>query len=228
MLGLELQQVNFSQNKSQGSLCVKFIISYWSEDAWVKQRPMWQVWGSQWLNIYISQSVCDTDICRTVITWVSPSGCNLTGAAHLLLCGTKPKPIPALNCSQGLAGLSKQGWGSSSSEKPVGWKWGEGGQSQAQLGAGTCSAASQPNVVFYWLIGGTLLGSMLHIFNVQMLPSSVETLAALAGEDLFWQSHVFSSQKWRHLIKKKHASWPYRDTMINGFSTLSSFLSLYY
>lgn len=113
----------------------------------------------------------------------SPSGCNLTGAAHLLLCSTKPKPIPALNCSQGLPGFSKCGWGSSSSEKPVGWKRGAGGQSQAQLGAGTCSAAWQTNVVFYRLIGGALLGSMLqtHTFLMCRCPPLLWRLSGCPG-----------------------------------------------
>lgn len=122
-------------------------------------------------------------ICRTVITWASPSGCNLTSAAHLLLCSTKPKPIPALNCSQGLAGLSERGWGSSSSEKPVGWKWGEGSQSQSQLGTGTCSVASQTNVVFYWLVEGALLGSMLqtHTFLMCRCPPLLWRLSGCPG-----------------------------------------------
>lgn len=134
----------------------------------------------------------------------APLCCNLSGAAHLLLCSTKPKPIPALNYSQSLAGFSEHGWGSSSSsEKPVGWKRGEGGQSQAQLGAGTRSAAWQ-KMFFYWLIGGVLLNSMLqtHTFLMCRCPLfCADSLAAQAGEDLCWQSHAFSSQKWSRLCR---------------------------
>lgn len=191
--------MNSIQNQSQGSLREKFIISYGSEDVRMKQRAIWQVWGSYWLNICISQPVWDTDICQTPITWVSPSCCNMTGATHLLLCSTKPKPIPALNCSQSLAGFSERGWGSRSSEKPVGWKPGEGGQSQARLGAGTCPAAWQTNVVFYWRKGGALQGSLLqtHTFLMCRCPLFCgDSLTALAGDDLCWQ---FSSLKWSRL-----------------------------
>lgn len=85
--------MNFIQNQSQGSLHERFIISHGSEDALVKQGAIWQVWGSQWLNIYISQPVWD--ICQALISWVSPSCCNPSSAAHLLL-ETKAHPCPEL------------------------------------------------------------------------------------------------------------------------------------
>lgn len=58
-----------------------------------------------------------------------------------LLCGTKPKPIPALNRSQSRAGCSQRGRGRSSGENPAGWKQGRGKSQQehAQLpGKPTC------------------------------------------------------------------------------------------
>lgn len=81
---------------------------------------------------------------------------------------------------------------------------GEGeGHSQALLGAGTCPAAWQTNVVFYyWLKGGALQGSMLRncTFSVCRCPFLYGvSLAAVAGGDLCWQSHGFSSLKWTSL-----------------------------
>lgn len=148
---------------------------------WVKGRVTRQVWGSQ-SGTHIKAKSSLPECQSNAVTCLVP--------ARQLLCDTKLKLIPALNCSQSLAGCSEHGWGRRSGENLVGWKQGRGrSQPSPAWSRNMPSCLANKRDFHYWFKGGALQSSVLqnHTFSTGRCPLFCGAcLAAVGGEDLCW------------------------------------------